>query len=76
MQALKMVLGLNDDNQETIVSAEWQRDSEGNTTPVKRIVDPHSKNPIEMEETISTDELWDQISNGDYCIIDIQAIPA
>jgi len=75
MYSLKMVLALNEDNQESIVLAEWQRDSEGETTPVKRTLNPHSTDPVIMDEEISTDELWDQISNGDYCIIDIQAIP-
>jgi len=82
MQSLKLLLSVNGTETKskpfgTIISATWKRDSVmGETTLVTMVINPDGDDPIKLPETISTDGLFDQIANGDYCIIDIQAIPA
>jgi len=80
MQSLKLLLSVNGSETKskpfgTVVSATWKRDSVmGETTPVTMVIDPDGDNPIELPETISTDGLFDQITNGDYLILDVEAI--
>jgi len=80
MQGLKLLLSVNGSETKskpfgTVVLATWKRDSVmGETTPVTMVIDPDGDNPIELPETISTDGLFDQITNGDYLILDVEAI--